>query len=195
VEPTAYRPYQALKDVDEQVTFILRTRDDPALLTPIVRRELRAQGLATGVLRFSVIAQDLYNSTAVPRLLMSYMSGFATLGLLLTGIGIYGVLTCSVVRRTREIGIRMTFGAQRRDILQFIMWQGMYPTLFGVGLGWLLAVNLTRFLRHMLFSIGAFDPWVFACVAVLLCLVAAGACYLPAHKATRVDPMNTLRHE
>jgi putative ABC transport system permease protein len=195
VEPTAYRPYQALKDADEQVTFILRTRGDPALLIPIVRRELRAQGLATGVVRFSVIAQDLYNSTAVPRLLMSYMSGFATVGLLLTGIGIYGVLTCSVVRWTREIGIRVAFGAQRRDVIWLIVWQGTVPTLLGVGVGWLLAVSLARFLRHVLFNVGTFDSLTLGSVAVLLGLVAAVACYLPARRATRVDPMTTLRYE
>jgi predicted permease len=192
---TMYRPCRAMERANDLAAFILRTRRSPASLIPAVRRELKTQGLARSRVRFSVIAQDLYNSTAVPRLFMAYVSGFATVGLVLAAIGIYGVLAWSVVRRTREIGIRMALGADRRNIVWLVVRQGMYRTLLGIGLGCLLAVSLMRFLRHILFDADSIDLVTLGGVAVLFCIVAAVACYLPVRRATRIDPVTALRYE
>ncbi len=190
-----YQPCQTIERVDDWATFFLRTRGNPVLLIPPVRGELKAQGMAWSRVEFSVVARDLYNSTAVPRLFMAYVSGFAAVGLVLAAIGIYGVLAWSVVRRTREIGVRMALGAQRQEVAWLIMRQAMYRTFLGIGLGWLLAGAVTRFLRHILFGIAGIDVVTLAGVAVLFSLVAAAACYLPVRRATRIDPIAVLRYE
>jgi putative ABC transport system permease protein len=118
-----------------------------------------------------------------------------SVGLLLCAIGSYSVLAYSVVRRTREIGIRMALGAQRWDVLKLVMVEGMGRVLVGVGVGLLAAFWLTRLLRSQLFEVNPTDPVVMTEVVLLLCAVALTACYLPARRATKTDPMLALRHE
>ena len=126
---------------------------------------------------------------------MLLMGVFAGLALTLTVIGLYGVISYSVSRRTHELGVRIALGAQRRDVLKLVIGQGMLLGLIGVVLGIGGAFALTRILQSLLFDVSTTDPLIFIAVSLLLVLVIITACYLPARRATRVDPVIALRYE
>jgi putative ABC transport system permease protein len=130
-----------------------------------------------------------------PRLYAILFGVFAAVALALASIGIYGVMAYSVSERTREIGIRLALGAQRRDVLKLVVAQGMTLALIGAGVGLGAALALTQLMRSMLFEVSATDPLTYAALAALLSVVAMLACYLPARRATKVDPMVALRCE
>ncbi|MGH9621688.1 MAG: FtsX-like permease family protein [Bryobacteraceae bacterium] len=120
---------------------------------------------------------------------------FSALALSLAAIGIYGVIAYSVAQRTHEIGIRMALGAQRQDVLRMIFAQGAKIAGIGLAIGIALALGLTRLMGNLLFSVSAADPLTFAAVAIVIALITMLACYIPARRAVRVDPMLALRHE
>ena len=146
---------------------------------------------------FSVKTMEEYISASVaaPRFNTTLLSIFAAVALVLTIIGLYGVMSYSVAQRTNEIGIRMALGAQTRDVLRLIVKQGVTLVLIGLALGLVGALALTRLLATLLFGVTTKDPMTFISIAALLSVVALLACYIPAWRATRVDPLEALRCE
>jgi ABC-type antimicrobial peptide transport system permease subunit len=134
-------------------------------------------------------------SLASRRFSMILLDVFAALALALSCVGIYGVVSYLVGRRTHEIGIRIALGAQRRDVLRLVLGEGVKMALIGVAVGVAAAFGLTRLMANMLFGVSATDPLTFGSVPILLTLVALAACYIPARRAMRVDPMIALRYE
>jgi ABC-type antimicrobial peptide transport system permease subunit len=135
------------------------------------------------------------NSIATKRFSMILLGVFAALALLLSAVGIYGVVSYLVGQRLREIGLRMALGAQRNDVLRLVLGEGAKMALIGVGFGLAGALVLTRFIRQMLYGVSATDPITFIGVAAVLTFVALAACYFPARRAMRVDPIVALRYE
>jgi predicted permease len=176
-------------------SFELRTAADPLAILPAIR-EVVAQ-VSTNLPLFDVKTE----SEQIDRLLfeerlVARLSGFfALLALVLACVGLYGLLSYEVSRRTREIGIRMTLGAHQGNVLKLVLRQGIVLAIAGAAVGIGVALGVTRYLASMLYNVRASDPATIAGVAILLTLVAFAACYIPAHRATRVDPMVALRHE
>jgi putative ABC transport system permease protein len=174
---------------------LARVEGDPLNYAQALRQAVWAIDPDQPVNVITALEQLVADNIAQPRFNMFLMGLFGALALLLASVGIYGLLSYAVRQRTQEIGVRMALGAQRRDIFKLIVGQGMQLTLAGVGLGLVAALALTRFLSSLLYGTGATDFTTFAVVTVLLAMVALLACYLPARRATRVDPMVALRYE
>jgi putative ABC transport system permease protein len=145
--------------------------------------------------RFRTFSRMFSDSIGSRRFSLTLAGVFAVTALLLAMAGIYGVMAYSLTRRTREIGVRMALGAERADVLKMVLGQGLTITLVGVFVGIAGSLALTRTMKSMLFGITATDPITLAAVAILLTGVALAACYIPARRATRVDPMVALRYE
>jgi ABC-type antimicrobial peptide transport system permease subunit len=139
--------------------------------------------------------QAIGTSVAPRRFTMTLIGLFATLAVTLTAVGLYGVVSYSVSRQTREIGIRVALGASRRAVLSLVLRQGMMVALVGVAIGLVGSFALTHLIANQLFAVSTTDPATFAMVTMLLVLVTLTACYLPARRAAKVDPMVALRHE
>jgi putative ABC transport system permease protein len=141
------------------------------------------------------VEEILDRSVATPRFNTLLIGLFAAVALILTMVGLYGVMSCAVSENTQQIGIRVALGAQRSDVFKLIVGQGVILAIAGVVIGLGAAYGLTRLMSSLLFGVGSTDPWTFTGVAVLLLFVAAMACYLPARRAMKVDPMTALRYE
>src|SRR5437773_1183215 len=193
--PTFYRPCHELRLEGMAPFFVIRTQTDPRALLPAIRHELNAAEPAMRAPQIVVCRQALYDSTQAQRTYMFFLVAFAGVGLFLAALGIYGVLAYSVARRTREIGIRMAVGAERGHVLTMVMAEGGRLVVAGIVLGLIAAFWLTRLLRNQLFEVSPTEPSVFIAVVVLLLVIALLACFLPARRATRINPMEALRYE
>jgi putative ABC transport system permease protein len=177
------------------VSLVARTAGDPLQAAAAVERAIRAIEKDAPVFAIRSMDQLLGNSLAQRRLTLTLLSSFAALALLLAAVGVYGVISYSVRQRTHELGIRMALGAKRGDVLKLVLAQGLKLTLLGVGIGLMAAFALTRWMETLLFSVPPVDPLTFTVIAALLTLVSLVACWIPARRAAKVDPLLALRHD
>jgi len=174
---------------------VARTESDPALLAVAIREAVRAIDKDQPIDKLTTMSSVVSSSIGARRFYMQLLGVFAALAFILAGVGIYGVVAYSVAQRTREIGIRVALGAQSRDVLGLVLKEALRLTLFGVALGLAGAFAATRVLRSLLFEVKPTDPATFICLSLLLMFVALLASYIPARRATRVDPLVALRWE
>jgi putative ABC transport system permease protein len=177
------------------MTVVLRTAMDPVSLIPAVRSLVRSIDIDQPVFQEGSLEATRAAGRASQQLATSLLASFAAVALLLAAIGIYGVIAYSVGQRTREFGIRMSLGARRLDVLRLVVRQGLLLAAAGIGVGLAGAFALTRLLSSLLYGVNATDPLTFAGVTGLLATVAVSASFLPAWRATRVDPVIALRCE
>jgi putative ABC transport system permease protein len=177
------------------MTIVMRTTVDPLSLAAAAQREIQAIDKDQPVSDVRTMESWLAESVSRTRFGTLLLGLFAGIALILAAVGIYGVMAYSVNQRTQEIGIRMALGAQRSDVIKLIVGQGMSLTLIGVAIGLIAAFALTRVMSSLLYGVSATDPLTFIGISLLLTVIAFLACYLPARKATRVDPMDALRYE
>jgi predicted permease len=192
-QPHLYLPI--LQNPGYAMAVYLRTEVDPTSLTQSLRQQVQAVDPNLPIFGERTMEDVLSASLAQRRFAMQVVGLFGVLALLLASIGIYGVMAYSVSQRTREIGIRLALGASTGAILRPLLWQGMLVTLAGVTIGLVSAFALTRSLRSLLFGVAPNDLITYAGLAVLLSAVAMLACYLPARRATKVNPLEALRYE
>jgi len=168
---------------------------DPTALAPAVRGEVRALDPELPVYEVRTLRDIVDEALSAKRLAAMMMAVFALGALVLAGVGLYSVMSYTVAQRTHEIGIRMALGAQGRDVLRLVLRQGVVLVAVGLGIGLVGSYFMTRIMSSILYGVSATDPYVFGGVALLLAVVALAACYFPARRATRVDPMIALRYE
>jgi putative ABC transport system permease protein len=192
-EPELYVPQ--LDRPWPNMTLVVRATADSTALVTAIRGEVAAADKGIPVANVKTMDEYVTTSIGPRRFTMFLLGGFAGLALLLVTVGIYGVTSFIVTHRTREIGIRMALGAQKKDVLRLIIWQGTKLTLIGTGIGLIAAFALTRLMRALLFDVSTIDRLTFAGVALLLAGIALTACYIPALRATNVNPSEVLRYE
>ena len=193
--PFMQLPERLMPMVADSVAVVLRTEGDPTAVMGSVRRAVEEVDPREVIYNVRTMDEVVSSSFAARRLSMLLLSVFAALALALACVGIYGVISYLVGQRTHEIGVRMALGAQRNDVLRLVIGHGARMALIGVAIGSGAALGLTRLMANQLFGVSAHDPLTFAGVAMLLIIVAVAACYIPARRAMRVDPMVALRYE
>jgi predicted permease len=191
--PAIYLPYT--QEIMPWQTLVIRTKNDPMSLAAPIRHAVAALDPEQPVARIATLDELLEASTAQPRFHTFVLGSFAGIALLLSAIGIYGLMAYTISRRTREIGVRMAVGARPLDILKLVFGQSMTMTMAGIAFGLLGAYSVTRVMKSLLFGVTTTDPLTFAAATLLLSSVALLATYSPARRAMRVDPMVALRHE
>jgi putative ABC transport system permease protein len=175
------------------VTFLLRTNGDPARLAPALRSAVTEADGALIPDAVSSLEARIMTGLARPRLYALLIGGFAVLALSVAVVGLFGVVSYSVAQRGRELAVRSALGATRRDIMRLVFRQGAVVTVAGVAAGLLLAAALTRSVGALLFGVTPYDPATFITVPLLLLVVSAVACAIPARRAARLDPLSALR--
>jgi len=191
--PYIYRPYSQW--IRRETMLVMRTSVDPSSVVGNVRQEVAKLDPELPLANVSTIQGAIDRSLVTTRLTNWLLAGFAATALLLALTGIYGVMSLNVANRRNEFGIRLALGAQRSNVLRMMLGQGLRLAMVGVGLGLLAAIAFTRLLKGLLFGISASDPLTFAAIAMLLAGAALLACWIPARRATKVDPLEALRYE
>lgn len=193
-QPTVYIPFGQSRSADSG-SFIVRTRRAPLLSAAEARAAIRALDADVPLTSIREM-RDLVGSSADEWRFRAILLGvFGALAVLIAAIGVYGVISYSVSRRTQEIGVRLALGAVRRDVLALVVWQGLQTTLWGVGVGLASAYALTTIVASTLYGVSARDPLTFSGTALFLILVGMAACYVPARRAMQIDPMAALRDD
>ncbi len=195
VAPAMYVPFAQDPINIRMMNLVLRVEGDPTNLVSTVRREVNAIDPDLALSDIKTMEQMVSDSLGQSRYRGVLLSVFAAVALVLAAVGIYGVIAYAVSQRTREIGIRIALGARRRDIFRLVVGHGMVLSLVGVAVGVAASLMLSRFLSSLLYEVSSTDPATFTSVVIILMTVALLACSIPARRATRVDPMNALRHE
>jgi putative ABC transport system permease protein len=196
--PEIYLPYSQFPNSAADLaymTLIIRTSGEPVQLTDVARAQVRAISKEPTIGQILPMEDIVAGALGPERLPMFLFGGFAVVALVLGAVGMYGVIAYSVVQRTHEIGIRMALGAQPRDVLRLVVAQGLRPALLGVCIGLAGAFAFARAITSLLFGVSPADAMTYAAVTVLLLGVALLACWVPARRAMRVDPMVALRYE
>jgi putative ABC transport system permease protein len=191
--PGFYAPFAQTPRVE--MGIVLRSTVEPEALIASVRNMMKDLYPAQPILGFKTMEQRIYERTAAKRIMTVVMGVFAGIALLLAGLGLYGVMAYAVSQRTHEIGVRLALGAPRRAILRMVLGQGLKLTLVGMALGMAGSLAMTRFMVSLLYGVGATDALTFILVSLMLAGAALLACWLPARRATRVDPMIALRND
>jgi len=184
-----------LEDAGGALSFVIRTAGAPTSLASAARAAVAQVDRNQPVHNVMTMEQRLANTMTSRRLNVILLGSFAAVALLLAAVGIHGVMSYLVTQRRREIGMRMALGAQRTDVLRLVIRRGMVLIGLGLAIGWIGSFGLTRFISSLLYEVSPTDPLTFAGVAVLLAAVALLACYIPARRAARTDPMVVLRQE
>jgi putative ABC transport system permease protein len=179
----------------DQMTLVIRSTQEPGSLAPSLRQAVAEINKSVPLSDIQTMDHIVSESVTQPRFNVFLLGLFSGIALLLSAAGIYGVTAYTVTQRTQELGIRLALGAQVRDILKMILGQGMIVIGIGLVIGLAAAVALTRLMRSLLFGIGETDPVTFGAITLVLLLVALAACYLPARRAAKVDPLIALRYE
>ena len=189
-----YAPLAQVRDLDG-IALEVRTRPNPSAVIGAIQSSVWALDKTRPITDVKTIEKQIEEHNAAPKSQSLLLAIFGALGLLLSVVGVYGVMSYLVSQQTREIGIRMALGAAPSNVLRLIVAHGLKLTLFGIAIGLCASLALTRFIRTLLFDISPTDPLTFAAVAVLLTGVAVAACAIPARRAMQVDPMIALRHD
>jgi putative ABC transport system permease protein len=192
-EPLAY--LAITQDYSPAVTLQVRTTGNPESVIGGVRSQVQSLDRNLAITNVQTIGEIMDQGLWAPRMGAALLSLFGGLALVLAALGVYGVLSYSVTQQTREIGIRMAMGAERSHVMRLVVGQGLRLAGAGLVLGVVIALVVMRQLASLLFGVSAYDPLTFGGVALLLVLVALLACYIPARRATRVDPLVALRYE
>jgi len=188
-------PDKLMPLVAKGIGLVARTAAPPADVAPVIRATMTRMNSNEVIYGVQTMDEIVADSLAARKFSMILLGVFAALALVLSSIGIYGVISYLVGQRTHEIGVRMALGAQRGDVLKLVLGQGMQMVLIGVAVGIAAAIGLTRLLSKMLFAVSATDPLTMVGVSAVLITVALAACYIPARRAMRTDPIVALRYE
>ncbi|HZI43369.1 MAG TPA: FtsX-like permease family protein, partial [Gemmatimonadaceae bacterium] len=191
IQPDFYTPYRQFTYASRAV--LVRTLGDPAAAVPAIRRAVQRADPGLALYEVRTMEDRLGDASAGRRFDTMLLSAFAAVALLLAGLGIYAVVAHSVAQRTREVGIRVALGATTRDVIALVVGEGMTIPAIGLALGVLASLAFTRVLQASLFGVSATNPFVYLVLIVVLTLVGVLACYVPARRAARVDPVVALK--
>jgi putative ABC transport system permease protein len=192
-EPEVY--FSSLQSPFDAMSIVIRSTVEPNSLAASVRSAVNEVDKTVPVADIETMDRIVTESVMQPRFNMVLLGLFSAIALLLSAAGIYGVTSYTVTQRTHELGIRLALGAQLGDVLRLILKQGLVVILIGVAIGLVAAFLLTRLLKSLVFGVSTSDPMTFVSITLLLSLVALVACYVPARRATKVDPLVALRYE
>jgi putative ABC transport system permease protein len=191
--PEVYFPYQ--QSPRNFMNLVVHTTADPTSMIPAIRNQVLSIDKDQPVSDIMTMEQRVAKSVASSRFVMLLLGSFSVLALGLAAVGIYGVMAYLVTQRTQEIGVRMALGAQKRDVLKLVVGKGMALAVIGTAIGLIASLALTRLMRSLLFEVTPTDWLTFVITSVVLLTVALLACYIPARRATKVDPLTALRYE